>query len=133
VSAGVAGEVVGGFLPWIRSGQRQRNGFELVDAARTLDVLDSGVQRALAAAWYLVPLAAALCWLAMLLHRYRTAAGVAITTGLIGGLVAVSVEQAAIPSLVGVRTTLFSALAVVAGATIELVEGRRHELAHEPR
>lgn len=117
-------EAVAGFLPWIRTGQRERSGFELVDTARTLDVLDSGVQRGLALALYLVPLAAALCWFAVLMHRRRAAAVLAIATGVVGAIVALSVERAAVASLSGVRATLIAALAVLVGGTFELV-GRR--------
>ncbi|MGH9211439.1 MAG: hypothetical protein ACRD2C_12270 [Acidimicrobiales bacterium] len=131
--AGLAVEAVAGFLPWIRTGQRERNGFELIDAARTLDVLESGVHRAFALAWYVVPLAATLCWLAVLLHRPRIGALLALTTGLLGLATAFSLEQTDVPTLVGVRAVLIAAAAVVAGAILELVEGGRHELVPEPR
>lgn len=130
--AAVAAQTVTCFLPWVRTGQRERNAFELVDAARTLDVLDSGVLRGLALALYLVPLAATLCWLAVLLHRQRVAAGLAVGMGLFGIVISFSLEQTAITSLQGVRATLVTALAVILGATLDLMEGGRHELAHEP-
>jgi hypothetical protein len=130
--AAVGVEALAGFFPWIRTGQRERNGFELIDAARTLDVLDSGIQRGLALAWYLVPLAAALCWLAALLHLHRIAALLAIGTGLLGTGIALSVERVPMPSLLGVHVALIAALAVVAGGILELLEGGRHELAPEP-
>jgi hypothetical protein len=130
--AAVTAEAVAGFLPWIRSGHRQRSGFELIDSVRTLHVLDSGLQKGLALAWYLVPLAAALCWLAVLLDRRRSAALLSIGTGVLGTVVALSVERAAVSSLIGVHATLTAALAAAVGGTVELVEGGRHELANGP-
>ena len=121
----VAAEALAGFLPWVRSGRRERTSFELIDAARTLDVLDSGLARGLAVAWYLVPLAAALCWLAVLLHFRRTAAVVAIAVGLLGVGLAFSIERAPVASLAGVRATLVAGVAVIAGAGIELMVERR--------
>lgn len=133
----IVGEAVAGFLPWLRTGERERSAYELVDAARSLDVLDSAVVRALAVAWFLVPLAAMLCCLALLLHARRVAALLAIGTGLLGAGFALRLELAPLPSLFGARLTLIAALVVVVAGTAELVhdlaEGGRRELAPEPR
>src|SRR5688572_13235763 len=83
-----------GFLPWVRTGERERSAFELVDAARVLDVLDSGVLRTLALAFYFLPLVAMLGWVAELSKQPRVAtllAGLVATTGLV---VALGVETA---------------------------------------
>jgi hypothetical protein len=132
-------EALAGFLPWLRSGQRARNGFELVDAARSLDVLDAGWQRALAVGWYLVPLAATLCCLAVLLDRERAAAGLALAAGVVGMTITLLVELAPIPVLAGLRLSLVGATAAVAAGSLELKPRRarrerrtHHELAHEP-
>lgn len=109
-----------GFLPWLRSGQRERSGFELLDAARSLDVLGPTTLRALAFGLYLLPLAAALCWLAALLEWPKVAAAVGVAAGLLGGLPAVAMEQADIPTLVGVRIGWIAAAAIVAAAVVEL-------------
>lgn len=127
-----------GFLPWLSSGQRDRNGFELIDAARSLDTLDSTIQRGFALSMYLVPLAAALCWLAVLLERPRTAAVLAVATGLLTFLMALSIERAPFPSLVGARVTLGAAVVAIGGGTAELLRGRtvperdHRERAHQP-
>jgi lipopolysaccharide export LptBFGC system permease protein LptF len=137
--AAVSTEALAGFLPWLRSGQRERDGFELVDAARSLDVLDAGWQRALAVAWYLVPLTAALSCLALLLRRRRTAAGLAVGAGVVGVAVTLVVELARIPALPGLHVSLAAAVAAVVAGSLELSplargQGRRthHGLAHEP-
>jgi hypothetical protein len=133
----IVAEAVAGFFPWLQTGERRRSAYELIDAARTLDVLDSAVVRGLALAWFLVPLAAALCCLAVLLHARRAAALLAIATGLLGAGFALRLELAPLPVLSGVHLTLIAALAVVVGGTFELVhelaEGGRRELAPEPR
>jgi hypothetical protein len=134
---GIVGEAAAGFLPWLRTGERERNGYELIDAARTLDVLDSAVVRIMALAWFVVPLAAALCCLAVLLQAPRVAAALAIATGLLGAGFALRVELTPLPALSGAHLTLAAAVAVVVGGTLELVhdlaEGGRRELAPEPR
>ena len=113
-----------GFLPWVRTGERERTAFELIDAARTLHFLDSGVLRLLAAAFYFVPLAAALGWVAELSQQPRLARALAGLTALFGSLVALGVETAAVPALAGVRATLVAAVAVIVGGTYELLERR---------
>ena len=122
--AGATAVAGAGFLPWVRTGERERSAFELVDAARVLDVLDSNVLRALAVAFYFVPLVAALGWVAELSQQPRLAAALAAATTMMGLLVAVGVEMAAIPALTGVRATLLAAVAVAAGGTYELMERR---------
>jgi lipopolysaccharide export LptBFGC system permease protein LptF len=138
---GIVGEALAGFLPWLQTGERQRNGYELIDAARALDVeaLEPLLWRSLALAWYLAPLAAAVCCLAALLHARRTAAVLAVVTGLVGAAVALLVELGIpAPARSGVALTLITAVAGLVGGTVELVVarqegGRRRELAPEPR
>jgi hypothetical protein len=125
----VAVEAAAGFLPWLRTGERERNAYELVEVARSLDVLDTGLHRTLAGAWFLVPLAAALCWLAALLRWRRSAALIALAAGLLGALFAGGLERAATPVQAGVRATLVASLAVVVGSTVELWRAGRDELA----
>lgn len=130
--AGVAAEALCGFLPWLRTGERQRSAYELIDTARSLDALDSAPVRALAAAWYFVPLAAALCWLGVLLDRRRpvgpmtvAAALLAVVTGLLGTSFALLLERSAIPVRPGAHATLVAALAAVAGGTGTALGGAR--------
>jgi hypothetical protein len=80
-----------------------------------------------------VPLAAALCWLAGLLHWRRTAAAIALVTGVLGAVFAGGLERAATPVEVGVRATLVASLAVIVGSTVELWRAGRDERATRPR
>ena len=122
--AGTAVVAGAGFLPWVRTGERERTAFELIDAARTLHVLDSTLLRLLAAAFYFVPLAAALAWVADLSQQPRIATVLAGLTALLGLLVALGVETAAVPALAGVRATLVAVAVVIGGGTYELLERR---------
>lgn len=130
--AATAATAVGGFLPWLRSGQRDRSGFELIDAARTLNALDSTTHRLLALGLYLVPLAAALCWLAVLLDRPRFAGGIAVALGLLSLLAALSIERAPLPALTGVRATLVASVVAFGGGMAELLKGVHRERAQQP-
>lgn len=129
---------VSGFLPWLRSGHRERTGFELIDAARTLHALDSTTVRVLALGMYLLPLAATLSWLALLTERPRTAAVIAVVAGLLGFLAALSIQRTPLPALIGVRAALIAAVVAIGGGLAELLSGRtslerRHrERAHQP-
>lgn len=116
----VAIEAAAGFLPWVRTGQRERTSFELISSARSLGVLDSGLERTLALAWYLVPLAATLAWLATLLHRERIGAALAVAAGVLGVGMVWAIDHGPIATLVGVRATLCAALVATAGGTLVL-------------
>lgn len=122
--AGATAVAGAGFLPWVRTGERERSAFELIDAARMLDVLDSTALRALAVAFYFVPLVAALGWVAELSQSPRLATALALVAATMGLLAAVGVELAAVPALTGVRATLLAAAAVTVGGTYEWLERR---------
>lgn len=80
----VAIETACAFLPWVRTGRRDRTSFELISAARELDVLRSPLERVAATAWYLMPLLAALVALTAALAARRAMGLMAITTGFLG-------------------------------------------------
>jgi hypothetical protein len=73
----VAIESTSAFLPWVRTGHRNRTSFEVISAARELDVLRSPLERVVAAAWYAMPLAAAL-------GARRAMAMAAVAAGVLG-------------------------------------------------
>ena len=110
--------VVGGsVLPWGRSGERDRSGFDLARLARRLDVLDGAVAGA-ARAWVLAPLVlagvlvatgAGLRWLAVLL------AGVLAATG---SFLVLAVHRSPLTPRWGLSVTLAGVVAVVLGAVV---------------
>ena len=57
-----------GFLPWGASGRAERSSYAIVTIVDRLDILD-GVAAALAPAWFLAPVAAAVVWTAAALGR----------------------------------------------------------------
>ena len=78
--AGALAVVTAGFLPWSRSGEAQRNSFELARSAERLDVLTGAAHQA-AVAWYLVPALVALLWITATLRWDRAAAGLGAVVG----------------------------------------------------
>ena len=76
------------FGPWLQSGSSRRTSYEVIRAAEDLDVLHGWVQPAAAAAWYFVPLLAALVVLAAVLERTVLAAVLLAVTGLAVALLA---------------------------------------------
>lgn len=80
VSASI-GVLVASFLPWFRSGHRARSSFELIGAARTLDLVQGWQLRTLTALWYFIPLLVAVTWTAGALRRDRLAAAAGVFVG----------------------------------------------------
>jgi hypothetical protein len=84
------GAVAASLLPWVRIGTRERSSYELLAAARRLEVLDRGAERALLVAWRFLPLVVALGWLALFVGRRRLAGA----AGLLAGISAIAVSTA---------------------------------------
>jgi hypothetical protein len=93
VVAGAAGVLAAAFLPWVRSGSVDRNGFRLARTAERLDLVRGLPFRALVVAYYLLPVGAAATWLTAVLGR-RTATAVAGSAVAIVGLAAAAVVLA---------------------------------------
>jgi len=106
--------VVASLFPWVRTGARERSSYELIAAARRLDVLTSNIEHALLVAWRFFPLLVALGWLAYVSGRLRLSAAAALVAG--AGAVATAIAVARTPLLVlaPVRVTMiFGGVAVV--------------------
>jgi hypothetical protein len=91
--------VVAGFLPWVHSGEVDRNAFQVARVADHLDLARGAVQEAGIVVWYCVPFLAALAVLAYVLARFWMASilcvlvgGYVLLTGL--GLLASGLEVA---------------------------------------
>lgn len=127
VGIGAASVVGGAFLPWVASGDRVRNSFEVVRAGRSLGVLDGDLERAGALAWYLVPVVGALTLLGLSAGFRRTAAVLAAVAGVAGLTMAFTVRATSLPTRSGPGVTMgASALAIVGAAfTIRRNEERR--------
>jgi len=108
----VAAAVATTFAPWGTSGTVGRSSYELVDAARALDLLDDGLVR-FAPAWFTLPFLAAGVVIAVGWGKPRLAAGLAVCVGSVMVLGWMSVKS----SPVGVDTGAVAG-AVLGGATV---------------
>lgn len=113
-----------GFLPWGRSGRRDRSSYELVAVADRLDVV-SGTAATAARLWYAAPAAAAVVWLAAVTGRRGVALAVGGVLAAAGIALAVAVRRSPLVARPGVPVTLVSAGVVGIGVVLALVEGRR--------
>ena len=109
--AGAVGCAAATALPWARSGTVTRSGYRLARVLDTLGFADTVPRRALVVAVALLPLLAALTWVAGALHRPLAVATLGAATALVAGIGGVVV----LVSPVGVG--LGPAVAVAAGAT----------------
>jgi hypothetical protein len=106
-------EVAAAFLPWVRTGERQRTSFELLGSARRLGLFPSGWERSVADLWYFVPLLVAVAWLAAAAGRSRTVVAGTTLAGVAGVAVASVVQRARVPAAIGLRVTLTASLVAV--------------------
>jgi hypothetical protein len=124
VAGGV--EVAAAFLPWVRTGERERNSFELIGVARRLHVLQSAWEQPASAAWYFVPFVVALALVAAAIGRRAVAGALLAVAGLAGALVGLAVAGAPLGVLPGLRVTIVSAVgAGAAGVAVLALEVRR--------
>ncbi|MGH9185259.1 MAG: hypothetical protein ACRD0U_05525 [Acidimicrobiales bacterium] len=113
------------FLPWVRSGESERNSFELLGVARRLGVLDSGWQRVAVVGWYFMPLAVTLVGLAMLLGRRRAVALIGAAIGLGGVALVAAVRSAPVHTGMGVPITMVAGVVTAGGGVLTFASRRR--------
>jgi hypothetical protein len=104
--AAATAAVAASLLPWVRTGARERSSYELLAAARRLDVLDSGVDHALLVAWRFLPLLVALGWLALAIGKGRLAGAAGLLAGAAAIAVSVAVLRAPVLALRAVHGTM---------------------------
>jgi hypothetical protein len=102
-------DVVALFLPWARSGEVQRNSFELVRSAERLEVGVPWVGP-LAVVWFLIPAGAGLALLLLGVGRTVPAALLALAVGLVSAVLGMVVLSSSLDA--GIAPVL----AVVSGA-----------------
>ncbi len=81
LGVGCAGVLVVAFLPWARSGERERHSFDLLRSADRLDLIEGVPQRAAQVGWLLMPVAVGIVVYALASGHRRTAAFAALFTG----------------------------------------------------
>jgi hypothetical protein len=124
LGVGCAAVLMVAVLPWVRSGERDRNSFELLRSADRLDLLDGVVQRAAQITWLLLPVAVGIVIVALAIGRGRIAASGALGAGLASFLIAGVVIGSSLDTTAWpvVASVLGAGVALV--ATIELVQER---------
>ena len=127
VTFGAAVTLVGSFLPWLRSGSRNRTSYELFAIVARLGFSPDGVIGWAIRLWPLVPLLLVLSSIGPWLHvRQRTlrrvGAGIAVFAGTYAAATALAVILAPSAGLVSIRigpwVTLVGALALVVTAVL---------------
>jgi len=116
--AGAALVVLGAFLPWVISGSATRSSFATVRSADRLGVVPDGVALALLRSWYLVPLAAAIIPVAVVLGRRRLALITAVALAGVAAVVAGLVIHASPSTGAGPAVSLAGSATLLAGTAI---------------
>lgn len=113
--------VIGSFMPWARSGTRQRSSYELVRVADRLDLLPGGWQAGAARAWFAVPLVAVLAataplWRPPLVRRAGSIAAVLVSVFAL--VLVVIVHRSPLSTDVGATTSAIGATVTLCGACV---------------
>jgi hypothetical protein len=119
------GLLVASFLPWLRSGARNRSGYELVAVAGRLGFAEGGMQEWAARLWPVVPLLVTTGAVAVLAGRQRAAAALHTLAGAHAVAVAASVRAAPVAAEPAVTATLAAGTLLAAVAVATLVVSRR--------
>jgi hypothetical protein len=114
------------FGPWLRSGASRRSSYEVVRAAQDLGLLHGWVQPTAAAAWYFVPLVAAIALLAVALDRPVLAAGLLAVIGAAVSVLAVKLTLGPLSTDWGTSAGLVGGLLALAAAVEVIIHERRH-------
>jgi len=118
------GLLVVAFLPWVRSGERERNSFELLRSADRLDLIDGAVQRATQLGWLLMPVAVGVVVLALAWGRHRIGGVAALFAGVLASVVGALVAGSSLDTTAWPAVALGLGLVVVVLAILELVGER---------
>jgi hypothetical protein len=134
VTAGAAVAAVGTFLPWLRSGTRRRNSYEIFSLIDRLGISQSSVVGWGLRLWPVVPLLLVLAVTFQWFPRKWVSAGAVVATVVYAGGVAAAVELAPSTSLIAVEygpaVTLIGTAILAAGALLTAVLTRGHPLSN---
>ena len=134
VTAGAAVAVVGTFLPWLRSGTRRRNSYEIFSLIDRLGISKSSIVGWGLRLWPVVPLLLVVAVTFQWFPRKWVTPGSVVVAVVYSGSVAASVELAPSTSLIAVEygplVTLIGAVILAAGALLTGTLTRRHPLSN---
>ena len=113
--AGTLGVLGASFLPWARSGSASRTSYEVVEAARRLELVD-GVWASLALSWFFVPLLVVCAGLSATLGRPVATATLSAVVGSTAVGLAAAVEASPLDAEVGTSVALAAGAMALVGA-----------------
>lgn len=102
------------FAPWLRSGSSQRTSYQVVRAAKELELLGGRWESVIRAVWSFMPFLAAVALVAVVLGRTRPGAGLAVVVGAMEAVLALVVMKSPRSADWGARAGLAVGLALVA-------------------
>jgi hypothetical protein len=130
VTAGAAVAAVGTFLPWLRSGTRRRNSYEIFSLIDRLGISKSSIVGWGLRLWPVVPLLLVLAVTFQWFPRRWVAACSVVVAVFYAGGVAAAVELASSTSLIAVENgplvTLVGTVILAAGALVSAIFTRAH-------
>lgn len=121
VSAAVV--LVGTFLPWVRTGARDRSSYLLLDLVDRLGFASGSVPVAAIRVWPVVPVILVGAAYAAWMQRRRLASGLGLTGSLYAGGLAVIVRQTPTTTLAGVDVVIAGGLALFVASLSQLRAG----------
>jgi hypothetical protein len=134
VTAGAVAAVAGTFLPWLRSGTRRRNSYEIFSLIDRLGISKSSIVGWGLRLWPVVPLLLVLAATLQWFPRKWVTAGSLVVAVVYAGGVAAAVELAPSTSLIAVEygpvVTLTGTAVLTAGALLAAILTRAHPLSN---
>jgi hypothetical protein len=129
MAVGAALAIVGALLPWIRTGGRSRNSFDLFRIVRDLGFAPDGVAAAVIRGWPVVPLLAVVGVVAAWWGWARPGGVIGIVAAVYAGAVGVAILAAptrgrVLARAIGPTVTTVGGVALLAGSIAVLVVGR---------
>jgi hypothetical protein len=129
MAVGAALAIVGALLPWIRTGGRSRNSFDLFRIVHDLGFAPDGAAAALIRGWPVVPLIAVVGVVAAWWGWTRTGGVIGVVAALYAGTVGVAILTAptrgrVLARAIGPTVTTVGGVVLLAGSIAVLVVGR---------
>ena len=128
------GLLFGSFLPWLRSGTRDRNSYAVVDAADALGVLDNWGGSTSARIWYCLPLLVAFVAAAFVAGRHRLLALSSFVAGALGVVGGLATYRSPLAPRYGLTAALIASVGlVIVASALGLLDYRQHRVTQTHR
>jgi len=120
VTAGGVVVLTGSLMPWLRSGSRDRNSFQLYSVLRHLDAADDLLSRVVLRAWPLLPLALAVTAVLAWAGWRRASAVIALVAASEVVIACAAARRSALTSRPGIGVSFVGASLLIVGAVLLL-------------